>query len=511
MSIETELKLRITPEALAKLRRHALLRTYAVTRPVTRRLYNIYFDTPKLSLHKSRMALRLRRVGRQWIQTLKGGGSVKGGLHQRNEWEVPVGGPALDFDLADMAEWDVHLPPSLRRKLRPVFVTDFSRSSRMLSYQGAEIELCMDQGDVSTEQASMNICELELELKLGEPRQLFELALAMLDVVPLELEVFNKAQYGYRLMSGCTDTPVKATVPNVRESETITEVLQALIWSCLQHLQVNLRGAMANEDAEYLHQMRVALRRLRVVLRMAEKLRGDDQLTILINQLAALCAALGKIREWDVFISQTLQPMCERMPDHAGLQVLLAVGEQRRAACHAMMRSEGRALDLQRFILHFSIWMSGPYWQQAEEVPQARVFATHYLCKLASRFSREGKQLKSPDKDMQKLHALRILAKRLRYSAEFFSCLYDKQARKAFLAKLSEIQEVLGRINDISVAHRLLDELGDETIRPASDLSVNSEGIALVKGWIANELLHEFTTLQNANRRFIKQPEFWEK
>src|SRR5665811_2520902 len=143
MAVETELKLRIAPEQLARLRRHALLKAHSVTRPVTRRLYNIYYDTPKLDLHKSEMALRLRHAGRQWLQTLKGGGSVKAGLHQRNEWEMPVSGPALDFSLLtevagpQAAEWDEHLPKSLRKKLQPVFVTDFSRTSRMLLWQDA--------------------------------------------------------------------------------------------------------------------------------------------------------------------------------------------------------------------------------------------------------------------------------------------------------------------------------------------------------------------------------------
>src|SRR4030065_2661721 len=105
MAIETELKLRIAPEQLARLKRHALLKEHQVTRPATRRLYNIYYDTPKLELHQSGMALRLRRAGRQWLQTLKGGGSVKAGLHQRNEGEGAVHGAALDFSASQSAEW----------------------------------------------------------------------------------------------------------------------------------------------------------------------------------------------------------------------------------------------------------------------------------------------------------------------------------------------------------------------------------------------------------------------
>ena len=505
MAVETELKLSIAPEQLARLKRHPLLKKHQAAPPVTRRLHNIYYDTPKLELHKAEMALRLRRAGRQWLQTLKGGGSVKAGLHQRDEWEIPVSRAALDFSPSLAVDWDARLPLRLRRKLQPVFVTDFSRTSRMLEWQGAQIELCMDHGEVYTEQRSAPICELELELKSGEPRQLFELALALLDIVPLESEDVSKAEQGYRLLTGYADKPVKGIVPDIAKNATLAEALQTLTWSCLLHLQANLRGAMTSDDAEYLHQMRVALRRLRVVLRMAGKFRADTSLDALSGEIAALCVALGQTREWDVFIAQTVQPMCMRMAGHAGLQALLAVSERQRAACYARLRGEKQARELQRLILRFALWMNGAYWQppQGTAVPPVRDFASRRLRKLARQFAQAGRQLDSLD-DKQ-LHALRILAKKLRYSAEFFAALYDKQETAVFLAALSEAQEVLGQINDVAVAHRLLDELA-----ALPELAAHREATALAKGWIAHGLSRQLTALRKAVRRFNKQQRFWE-
>ena len=504
MAVETELKLRIAPEQLVRLKRHPLLREHQVTPPVARRLHNIYYDTPKLELHKAEMALRLRRAGRQWLQTLKGGGSVQAGMHRRNEWEVPVSRAALDFSSPQTAEWEEHLPLRLRKKLQPVFVTDFSRTSRMLDWQGAQIELCMDHGEVRTEQRSTPICELELELKSGEPAQLFELALALLEIVPLELEPVSKAEQGYRLLTGHADRPVKSVVPGLAKTATLAEALQTLIWSCLLHLQSNLRGAMTSDDAEYLHQMRVALRRLRVVLRMVEKFRADEALSALSGDIAALCVALGRIREWDVFIAETLQPMCARMAGHAGLQALLAAGERQRAACYAGLRGAQQARELQRLILRFALWMNGAYWQppQGAAVPQAQDFATRRLRKLAKRFAQAGRQLDTLDD--KRLHALRILAKKLRYSAEFFAALYDRQKTGSFLAALSAVQDVLGQINDVAVAHRLLDELA-----ALPDLSAHQEAVALAKGWIAHGLSRQLGALRKAIQNFNKQRAFW--
>jgi len=506
MAIETELKLRIAPGQLAKLKRHPLLKAHQLTRPGTRRLYNIYFDTPKLELNQSAMALRLRRSGRQWLQTLKGGGSIQGGLHQRNEWEMPVRGPALDFSLPQVAEWKDLLPQRMRKKLQPVFVTDFSRNSRILSWQGAEIELCMDQGEISTEHAHTPICELELELKSGEPRQLFELALAILDIVPFELESVSKAEQGFRLRSGYSEQPVNALPVELHKHADLSAAMQTLIWSCLQHFQGNLRGALGSgKNDEYVHQMRVALRRLRVLLRMAASVCADEQLAGFRKEVAALGIILGRIREWDVFIANTVQPMCARMPDDGSLQLLLVVSQQQRDANYNALRNDAQARTLQRLLLRFGIWMNGTYWQQfAQAGLHARDFAGTYLSELAGHFAQAGEDLGTHD--AAKLHAMRIQAKKLRYSAEFFSTLYGKHKSGQYLAALSEVQEVLGQINDDAVAQRLLDELSSAAL-----LAGHQETIALVKGWVARDLSQQLGVLEDAVREFQRQQRYWEK
>jgi len=502
MAIETELKLRIAPEQLARLKRHPLLK--AQQRPSTRRLYNIYFDTPKLELNQAGMALRLRRNGRRWLQTLKGGGRVQGGLHQRNEWEMPVSGPALDFSLFDVAAWEAHLPEKLRKKLQPVFVTDFLRNSRMLSWQGAQIELCMDQGEVSTEHARTPICELELELISGEPQQLFGLALAILDIVPFELESISKAEQGFRLRAGHAVQPVKALQTALDKHDGLVTVMQTLIWSVLQHVQGNLRGHLASNNTEYLHQLRVALRRLRVLLRMVESVAADEQLATFKKELAALGAMLGRIREWDVFIANTVQPMCERMPQEAGLQALQGESMRQRETLYGTFFNESQAREMQRLLLRFAIWMHGPYWQQHEWIGlRSREFAGAYLAELAGQFARAGEHPESFD--AARLHAMRIQAKKLRYSADFFDSLYGKHKSGKYLAALSGVQEVLGQINDGAVADRLLLELA-----AISAMSEHQGTIALVRGWVAHDLSQQLSVLQDAVRNFRAQRRFWE-
>lgn len=498
MSVEMELKLCITPEHLARLKRHPLLKTLATTRASTRRIYNIYYDTLDLKLHGRAIALRLRRIGKQWLQTLKGGGGVQAGLHQRNEWEMPVADEALDF-AALKASGAEHLAHSVRKKLQPLFVTEFSRTTRILSFKGAEIELCMDSGEIRAGKARRPISELELELKSGEPAQLFKLAQALLDIVPLEIEHTSKAEYGYRLFADTRPAVVKAAMPDLAECPDVACALQTMIVSCLAHLQANVPGAVQNLDEEYLHQVRVALRRLRVVLAMAETFRADAELSALHEQVAELYVELGRLREWDVFVTQILAPIRARLPRQTGLRGVLRASEKLRAQHHAAVERKLQSGDYQRFLLRFGAWMHGGYWhEQAAERSTLAHFAAQILDKHSLQAGKRGKHLDIANP--AQLHTLRIACKKLRYGAEIFASLFDAGKTKRYLSALSSLQDTLGALNDFTVAQRLLGELGAE---------VQQESVALIRGWIERGRMDKSIKLGEQWKTVSRQRAFW--
>jgi len=497
MSVETELKLRITPEHLNRLRRHPLLKTLATSRAATRKLYSIYYDTPDLDLHHSAMALRLRRVGKQWLQTMKGGGGVQAGLHQRNEWETPVGAGALDFE-ALKASGGKRLPPALRKKLQPLFVTDFSRTTRMLAFNGALIELSMDSGNIRAGQASRPISELELELKSGESAQLFKLALVLLDIVPLEVEHTSKAEYGYLLYRAAQPTVSKSNFPGLAKSPDAASALRSMIGSCLLHLQANISGTIQKLDEEYLHQVRVALRRLRVVLAVTASFRADDELSELHQQVEELCVEFGRLREWDVFVTQILAPLRKRLPEQDGLRLLHASEEQREQH-HAIVESKLQSQDYQRFLLRFGAWMHGDYWRKPATVNLTLpCFAAHILDKRNRQVSKRSKHLSIADPGQ--LHLLRIACKKLRYSAEIFASLFDPSRAKRHLSALTMLQNTLGTLNDITVARRLLNEL---------DAGVQHESTTLIGNWIERDYTDQIVCLNKAWKKFSAQKAFW--
>lgn len=116
MDKETEIKLRVSPAAITSLREHPLLNRRRTGEWHTGTLYNQYYDTAERDLALARVALRVRRDGEQYIQTLKSKGQSVAGLSERNEWDWPIDGPGLDLTLLDDSCW----PASLATLDKPV-------------------------------------------------------------------------------------------------------------------------------------------------------------------------------------------------------------------------------------------------------------------------------------------------------------------------------------------------------------------------------------------------------
>lgn len=456
MAIETELKLRIAPADLEKLKRHPFLRSLSTGRATSRKLYSIYFDTPDLQLHRKKMALRLRHVGNQWIQTLKGGGGVHAGLHQRNEWESPVDSKKLDFNVLESMGATV-LPNELRSKVKPLFITEFSRSIRNVQFEGALIEIGWDSGEIKAGRSKHTISELELELKSGDPLQLFRLALALIDIVPLEIEQTSKAEYGYRLCTPFVHNATNAQLPNLESGTSVKVALQKMIWSCLSHLQINIPGAIKTSNKEYLHQIRVALRRLRIVLQISGSFRKDVELDELCRMIAELGTELGRSREWDVFVTEILPSITDST--QVGHQVIARESAIHRQLNHQLVYAALQHRDFQSLLLRMGAWMNGEYWKKFICHNKLLDFAEKVLTAYANKILHKGKCIQEDEISNEKLHKLRIACKNLRYSSELLSSLFSLHSGKQRLKILVKLQNTLGKLNDNTVAIHLLQEL----------------------------------------------------
>ncbi len=195
MSKEIELKMVVMPAALKSVL-PVLLNRLGAQEVKETWLVNAYFDTSELLLNQARIALRVRQKEGLFIQTLKTKGYSAGGLSQRGEWEWVVPENKLDVSLLHEGLWPSDIPVE---ELDAVFETNFKRISAIIECSGAKIELAVDEGCISSDEAKVPLAEIELELMQGDVDVLFEVASIIAKTMPVMLADVSKAEKGYRL------------------------------------------------------------------------------------------------------------------------------------------------------------------------------------------------------------------------------------------------------------------------------------------------------------------------
>jgi triphosphatase len=510
--VEIELKLTLPQHQVA-----AFLKRMAGRRsaPVQQDLVTRYFDTPEFALSALGVAIRVRRVGRRWLQTLKTEGVRQGGLSRRAEYEMPVVRSTPDWSRFP-AEALAYVPEALRDRVVPVFETRFHRTAWQLKGKGgAQIEVALDVGEVQAGKRSQPICEIELELKAGQPEVLFALALewaGAFDCLPFDI---SKAERGVRLAKGLDAAPAKSVALSLDSGMSVEDSFAAICQACLAQFQANLPGVLASDDIEYVHQARVALRRLRAALRLYRTACAlpDD----LMDGLRALAAALGPARDWDVLCGETLAAIAPHYPDETlwqrGIDLLQARRAAVRKAMHealAQARPGAWLLAVQRWLLLHG-WRlyprGGHQYPSGGVVPDAQcAIQLSQLDRWARRALRkghrpivEGASAFGQLQPMQR-HALRIAIKRQRYAAEFFQTLFAGCRQAGYLAVLRDAQDSLGLANDAHIAFELMKTIQAET---------GSMG-AFVLGWLAAKQA-EAATGESAGhmRAFLELKTYW--
>ncbi len=236
MNKETEIKLRVSRATLAALRDHPLLKKRNKSGWEQRELFNQYFDTPERDLAAAKVALRVRRDGEQFIQTLKTRGQSMAGLSERNEWDWNLAEAKLDLKKLDDSCWPAALAELDKTQLVPIFTTDFIREKAEIAWGRGKtkvvIEAALDLGKVIAGEGEEEICELELELRQGEPEALLELAAELaadLALMPCDI---SKAERGYRLFDASSYS-LNLPAPSLSVETSLDDSVAALAWHLL--------------------------------------------------------------------------------------------------------------------------------------------------------------------------------------------------------------------------------------------------------------------------------------
>lgn len=509
MNTETELKLRIKPDELGRLRRHPLLRELRMAASRTKKLRNVYFDTEDLALRKRRMALRVRHVGNHRIQTLKApDGGDCGAAHRYLEWETMIEGDRPQLERIGDERLRESLPVDAQKDLKEAFVSDITRSTTPLELEDAQIELAVDTGEIATVNGREEVCEAELELKSGRPARLYELALRLHDRVPFTVEYRTKAARGYDLLLGAKPVPRKAEGIELARSMTTWQAFVVIARHCLQHQRANEDCARLGEDSEGVHQLRVGLRRLRAAFSLFNGTLPPEQRAYFAEELRWAQQQFGPARDWDVFVEKTLTPLLARLPEEQGLQSLSKAASGARAAAYAQVAATLDDRRYTRLQLQLDLWLESggeerPPGEEGAVAPWERP-AIDVAREVLDRRHRKIRRLAKRFEELsdEERHELRIEAKKARYAAEFFRSLFSRKAALKYARRLSDMQDCLGSMNDAVVGKRLVDEL------VAVDAELGRTE-ALLAGWHAARIAHDLPQGARVSRKVAKSDRFW--
>ncbi|WP_336968449.1 CHAD domain-containing protein [Sphingobium aromaticiconvertens] len=446
MAIETELKLEIAPEAAAFLEASDLLSGSAHI--VKQRA--IYFDTPGKTLLSEGISLRIRREGRKRIQTIKIASGPAAGLFARSEWEMAVKNdePVIDAD-GELAK----LLGERASALAPAFEVLIERRTWMLQESESHIELVIDRGAAKVAGRESLVSEIELELKSGDPADLFSLARKLDAIVPVRLAMLSKAERGYGLLGPAVEARKAEPIP--LDGEVIAaEAFRRIALSCLRQYRLNEAVLLEAWQSAALHQARVSLRRLRSAFTIFKPMLGGDRADKFNAALRDLSAVLGQARNLDVLRDRcTVEPLRRRI-------------DEARVEAYARVKEELASDHVRALMLDLLQWIDGRHWLRERESVgiqsrAGRDFAGEALDQLHRRIKKHGRRLKAgTDEDR---HKVRKDAKKLRYASDFFADFFDlpRQERKAakFTKLLELLQEKLGTLNDHKTAQELIDSL----------------------------------------------------
>jgi triphosphatase len=504
---EVELKLLGPQESLEKLRDLPVIVQHARNRGAFHRLETVYYDTPERLLFQHGMSLRVRRSGKHFVQTLKLLPN-SGQPLTRRQWEAPVDGVTPDLARLPADEVGEPVTTLTNDALVAIFATKVRRHARQLDLPDASVEIAFDEGTIEAGTRQEVLSEIELELKSGNAGVLFDLGTQLLDAAPLKVGTRGKAERGYALAFDVAQPAAKAELFDITAEHVVDDVIARLVGSCWHHLLKNHAVTEAGSGPEGVHQMRVALRRLRTICALFRRDIPSPAFQAVNSEARWLMQQLGPAREWDVFAETTVTHLAGAAPD-VDLGGLREAVERHRKSSYGAVRMVLADPRCNRFLLSLGSLVERRGWRNeidsealaALSQPIA-VLADKILTRLHRKARRRGAHFRQLDIGAQ--HDLRIDLKKLRYAAEFFLPLYGTPApAKRYVRRLTRLQASLGRVRDIASTRMMLEAIRQDD-QPALDLAIGA-----VAGWQARDQMAVAKTLRKRWRRFKATPTFW--
>jgi len=514
---ETELKITLDEREAARLRRSPVLAELRDRPRRVERLVSIYLDTPDHALAREGVALRLRRVGRRWVQTVKCGRTAGGaGFFRHVEVERPAPGGRLDLSGPD--EEGVYariLEAAGAAPLAPVFETRVERMSERLRLPGlGAVEFALDRGEVAAGGVSAPILEAEIELAEGDVGAVFALARRLFPAGPLRFATESKSERGYALAGGVAPSaalaPRNAGALAYPQDASVETAARDVFRDCFAQIAANLAVTVLGTAPEGPHQLRVGLRRLRTAFAVFGPSLGRAAFAPLAEAGQRLGRTVGRLRDLDVLIGEVVAEAAGYGVDAGAGAALGAALVARREEVRAEVRAALAGPETTAFVLDLLEFVEARGWlaptdygQTARLAQPVAELAPGLLDRRLKKVAKLGRGIE--DLDAHGLHALRKELKKLRYTVETLAPLYPGKAISAYLKRLKDLQDTFGSLNDATMAAGLL----TGAAAPGHDDAAAQRGAGFVLGTLAVRVGDDRPRLFERWRAFEEAEPFW--
>jgi len=259
---------------------------------------------------------------------------------------------------------------------------------------------------------------------------------------------------------------------------------------------------LESDDPEGPHEIRIGLRRLRSVLKTLRPLVGSPSLNKYETLARDFARSIGELRDADVMINSICAPVRDRFPEQKGFAEVLAILAEQRKARQKQVRSMLKSARWGHLQLYLTLWpetlqefepLKEPIFEFARTTLKKR---WKKLCKLGRDFGNLSPEAR---------HEMRKSLKQLRYLSEFFGAVFGKEeATSRFVARLKELQDVFGYLNDVQLGEQI------RTLQERRRLSPHaSTAIHCILDWHDKETRHIWPRAGVAWERLIESPKFW--
>ncbi len=412
----------------------------------------------------------------------------------------PPGTPArLVAESVDLAE----LCP-LAEPLMPV--AGFRGTRRVIRLPGEPVgTLTVLEGTMRGMAQEAPCCRIVLD---GPAPLLAELSTQLADTVPLSVPRWSLATEATAFARGWEPPDRQSGAPEVRPGTSVADAFALVVGHLTDVILAGVPAAAAGETPEAVHAMRVAVRRLRSAFSVFRKVADGPALQALKPQLHALGAALGRARDWDVFLAGTGRDVMAALPEDRRIATMLALAEKKREAAYAGLRQTFTAPAFRQLTVGLVQFAALRPWQTGADADRSAALAADAGDYASALLAKRHEHMLEPGRDIStlpapELHDLRKQGKRLRYTAEFFAPHYGRRVTKRFVRGVSRLQEALGQLNDGAAAAELMGALrgGGPDVQFAD---------GAVQGFAAARSSDARQAIAKSWARFRRAEPFWE-